>query len=866
MHNVDEEWEWYIGKLYTKLIKGHCDFKINTVVEFAPGFRHKIANALKDLNFEGTIYVIDSNKEALNYVKEKYEIILPKAKVICINKDLEIAIDDLPSEIDLFLANHSIDDMIIEEYLGEEDSKIAFDNTSLSKEKLLNKWDELEKDVYIQEKIKNIVYLKWLKLFNNVSIKLIVMSQYLSNEYFSKNDYLEKMVKELFINLKRFTNSDDEKIANLLNYYVREDDDRFKDEKLLNNTQHFSNWIVGKYIAKPKFDIPYSLSLMRPSTFINRKLYNRKEKLKPIYINEKLYEEVFNKSFNYNEASEEVSSLFSITIDKDKSNNEEIYSDAFIDFQSDASDIALNGNKGSGRAYYFGKNYNFKGEYTPLVTSNDPEYNNGKLPLSSAIHEAMISNVIDYNINPGCFKTLAIFDNGEKFKFIYENMVMNCGVMIRVIKDNDLYRFSHRFVNKVPYTREELISVSESLGIMEGNKFIDRLLHGAWSCGNLSIDTKMIDFDTAFFGNGRHPQWSFTNKYITNYFGYEYLGQIMILESIVNSDLNIDNVSIDELKELVITKRKEQINKRFITLMGFDICLYPKYKNKIDNIASKFERLSKICFANYELFDVTKCSSEKCNIFDFSKFFRYFPILKNRESLLAHYLLTLVNDKAMLVNSKIDEKLKNIIDGYFNDILVKTMEDYLNVMMEAKAFIDEYSELYDNILDENNIKDDEVISNAFLINTRKRYLGYEEALRFELLEQYQNGLISNKQCHDIINVAIESGCNSYLDLIIFEEGYFCIVMEENGKYHYELKLYDKELAHANLSLKVDGENIKCACYMEEEYLILKSNSYNLKDIKNYNDIKYVSLYKDEIDIVLHPLGLETKKYYKEREE
>ena len=49
MIKVDEEWEWYIGKLYTKLIKGHCDFKINTVVEFAPGFRHKIANALKDL-------------------------------------------------------------------------------------------------------------------------------------------------------------------------------------------------------------------------------------------------------------------------------------------------------------------------------------------------------------------------------------------------------------------------------------------------------------------------------------------------------------------------------------------------------------------------------------------------------------------------------------------------------------------------------------------------------------------------------------------------------------------------------------------------------------------------------------------------
>ena len=55
----------------------------------------------------------------------------------------------------------------------------------------------------------------------------------------------------------------------------------------------------------------------------------------------------------------------------------------------------------------------------------------------------------------------------------------------------------------------------------------------------------------------------------------------MILESIVNSDLNVDKVSIDELKELVMSKRKEHINKRFITLMGFDMSLYSKYKNKI---------------------------------------------------------------------------------------------------------------------------------------------------------------------------------------------------------------------------------------------------------------------------------------------
>ena len=35
------------------------------------------------------------------------------------------------------------------------------------------------------------------------------------------------------------------------------------------------------------------------------------------------------------------------------------------------------------------------------------------------------------------------------------------------------------------------------------------------------IDGNMIDLDTSFFVVGRHPQWSFTDRFITNYFGFE---------------------------------------------------------------------------------------------------------------------------------------------------------------------------------------------------------------------------------------------------------------------------------------------------------------------------------------------------------
>ena len=56
MYNVDEEWEWYISELYTKLLKGNNKCNLDTVVELGPGFRHKIALALKNIEFKGTIY------------------------------------------------------------------------------------------------------------------------------------------------------------------------------------------------------------------------------------------------------------------------------------------------------------------------------------------------------------------------------------------------------------------------------------------------------------------------------------------------------------------------------------------------------------------------------------------------------------------------------------------------------------------------------------------------------------------------------------------------------------------------------------------------------------------------------------------
>ena len=140
---ADDEWEWYIGQLFSRIIKNVNKINIRNVVEIAPGFRYKMAYALKETNFNGNLYVIDINTEVLKYVNEKYKLLLPNAKIICINKEFKNAFNDIPEEFDLLLSNHCIDDMIISEYMQNYYNKNL--NSGNFKNMLTKAWIELGK-------------------------------------------------------------------------------------------------------------------------------------------------------------------------------------------------------------------------------------------------------------------------------------------------------------------------------------------------------------------------------------------------------------------------------------------------------------------------------------------------------------------------------------------------------------------------------------------------------------------------------------------------------------------------------------------------------------------------------------------------
>lgn len=173
-------------------------------------------------------------------------MIIPQAKIICINKNFENSFDDIPNEFDLLLSNHCIDDMIIAEYMQSCYNKNL--NNENFRDMLTQAWIKLGKEAIKVDEISNKVFSIFEKFFSNKKINTIIISQYKSNLYFKdKFKEMDEITEKCFNRIKNLVTMDNEYINKILDFLPFGNDERYKGEYLLDNTQNAKNWIVGKY-------------------------------------------------------------------------------------------------------------------------------------------------------------------------------------------------------------------------------------------------------------------------------------------------------------------------------------------------------------------------------------------------------------------------------------------------------------------------------------------------------------------------------------------------------------------------------------------------------------------------------------------
>lgn len=583
-------------------------------------------------------------------------------------------------------------------------------------------------------------------------------------------------------------------------------------------------------------------------------VYQAKEKYNVIYINSKLYEEIFKEKYEWQTAKQRISDMFSITLDEEKS-NKQIAGKAYSDKQLDPTGIALSGNLGSGRAFFYKNCFNIKGDKTKLATAPKNIYSNGKYALSAAIKETVIANILADDFIIPTFETLAILDKKERFDFEDEYMdaddvirkeIYNlpCSIEIRVNKEKELYRISNSLINKDKYTINDLEDFCEKLAKIEANKFCDRFLHGSWSVGNISIDGNLIDFDTATFVKGRYPQYSNTNKYKSNYFGYELLGQKLMIKSILDYE-NIENANKIEtnLDDLMNEKYKENMKIRFCDLIGLNYNLhYKKYNKYIDSLYEKFNVLSRKFLPNYYETNVAENSGDITYLFDFSKFFQKYLITKkdNKNNILLGMKL-LLNDTEYIEYEKIGMIKEKIQEFFYENIVDEENMDYS--INNAMDFIEEYDELFNLISKETELSS--IKFKQYIINANRNYLYGNENIYGEISYLYDIKKIDEQTTNRIINALINTNKrNNYnkkdenkLGLQIYEDLLTYLVLSENYYYLVIEPYSNTEIEFAKAI--INGQEVMIRHFSDENGNIMVSEKIefdNLPDILNF-DIK-----------------------------
>lgn len=454
--------------------------------------------------------------------------------------------------------------------------------------------------------------------------------------------------------------------------------------------------------------------------------------------------------------------------------------------------------------------------------------------------------------------------------------------IIRIDENGSLDRITHHFYQEKPFSKAKLKAIAKAFGKAEAEKFIHRILHGSWSCGNISTKGHLIDYDSIAVVKGRQPQFSVTKRYCANFFGLESQGQAKILQALAeHPKINRSRSSFSELNSEMKQGLSLQIAKRLAYLLGF-----PDYKNIFKREQAAFERLA-LSFQElsrwFYLEDAKRFASSKnyqshsphtlhTLLFDFSALFRVYPLLIRSQRYSHEKALEILLGEQLrfdeLSLSRLTKRLPDeVIEGKVSEELERVhakSEQLDSLKAQARVFLEELKNLYTS-LDCNPFKNE---ANAYLINEDRLYLfpvfnlipsilDPEIAAEAQEVNSYLDLLIKASQRQP-------SGGAKQADYRIYQEGYSYLGLDQKGQFQVVYCLLKEPLSLSKISgdYQLFFNQKECKVKVEEEQLTWKISTEKLPLellLENYN--RYASFQREKGRLYFQGSPLELNDFF-----
>ncbi|MEW6709181.1 MAG: hypothetical protein AB1403_05095 [Candidatus Riflebacteria bacterium] len=550
---------------------------------------------------------------------------------------------------------------------------------------------------------------------------------------------------------------------------------------------------------------PAAVSRLGNESFVKMKAWRLiPEKASIVYFGYGLLKEANGRPLTQDETELLVKNSLLLTVDPDNPNrsNEEV--EVFVDRQSDPMNMSLNGNQGSGRAFYHGCCFNLKGiGKTILATSGDPNHSNGRLDLVSALWEAICSNVIATNLQTGSASVLAVIDTGQQIRVPWRDGLYSGGSIIRIDTEGQLDRPTHAFFRNQPLSENELIEFATRLGRQDGEKFIERILHGCWSAGNVSMKGHFIDYDTVLALRNRAPQWSYRANWLSNFFGLEGDGQKKLLKAMSDHSINRDSISEKRLWQAFDHERYRQICHRLPDLLGF---------SNVEE-AQALTSNSKDYFKLVDIFiELSSCMSpdfaatapwhernSELAIFDFSRFFRFFPIWLDGHEFNCDEAMRILKNPPLKPDS-LAEMTADVEKHLRQFFCVESSREKRVAERKARWFVETLHSMMQKFRDRHADKWRRVMAKAWVANEERTYMNCRPGNDFlvALVQHLKAGKIDSSAFSAMIQLIINA-CDRIFrpgisekhqtDTRIFLNGYTCLSVDESGFFSHQLHIF-----------------------------------------------------------------------------
>jgi len=189
--------------------------------------------------------------------------------------------------------------------------------------------------------------------------------------------------------------------------------------------------------------------------------------------------------------------------------------------------------------------------------------------------------------------------------------------------------------------------------------------------------------------------------------------------------INKDNVPFDTLKDAAFASMHERLLKKFISLMGFkhEEKIYRAYKPELEDLAELWVELARKTYKDEKHFSVKLAPSVVQHVFDFSAFFRVYPLLKRLDQFAPVDAVKLLCDGRFLkpspdkplqlpVQREYRDKLHSMIGEHF----VTSQDDFQLLRIAALGFIKKYDALHHKITTETKQPIKQTEARAYIIN------------------------------------------------------------------------------------------------------------------------------------------------------